>query len=117
MFRIQEYVYDKLQCEELSVKGAERRTDIELLCLYKSAQRTNQLHVRWVHSEAQLGNALTKPCARELELYYKGGQLWRIVQDSEMRSFRKRKQEGLEIFEQTDKPHNNKQVEQTQTNG
>ena len=93
-------VYDKLQCEELSAKGAERRTDIELLCL-KSAQRYNQLQVRWVHSEAQLSNALTKAGAKELELYYKGRQQWRIVQDSEMRSFRKRKQDGLEIFEHT----------------
>ena len=99
-------VYDKLQCEELSAKGAERRTDIELLCL-KSAQRYNQLQVRWVHSEAQLSNALTKAGAKELELYYKGRQQWRIVQDSEMRSFRKRKQDGLEIFEhtKTHKPH------------
>ena len=104
-------VYDKLQCEELSVKGAERRTDIELLCL-KSAQRVNQLHVRWVHSEAQLSNALTKPGARELELYYKGRQQWRIVQDSEMRSFRKRKQEGMDIFEQKHtNTNNNKQLE------
>ena len=91
-------VFDKLQSAELSPKGAERRTDIELLCL-KSAQRHNNLHVRWVHSEAQLSNALTKPDARELELYYKGNQQWRIVQDEAMRSFRKRKQAGVGIFE------------------
>ena len=40
-------VFDKLNTEELSTKGAELRTDIELLCI-KSAQRNNGLEVRWV---------------------------------------------------------------------
>ena len=92
-------VYDKLQSEELSPKGAERRTDIELLCL-KASQRNNQVHIRWIHSEAQLSNALTKAAAKEVELFYQSGQLWRIVQDEEMKSFRKRKQAGVGIFEQ-----------------
>ena len=65
-------VYDKLQTEEFSVKGSERRTDLEMLCL-KSAQRKNAVELRWVHSEAQLGNALTKAGAKELEMYYKNG--------------------------------------------
>lgn len=37
-------VYDKLQTSELSTKGAERRTDIELLCV-KSAQRHNNVEI------------------------------------------------------------------------
>lgn len=86
-------VYDKLQTEELSTKGAERRTDLELLRL-KSAQKVNNVHLRWVHSEAQLGNALTKGGGKELELYYRSGHRWKIVSDNLMQSARKRKQAG-----------------------
>ena len=94
--------FDKLQTEELSVKGAERRTDIEVLCL-KSAQRQSQVMIRWVHSEAQLSNALTKSGAKELELYYKSSQRWRIVSDDYMGSTRKRKQQGINTFEHSSK--------------
>ena len=96
-------VYDKLSTEEMSVKGAERRSDLELLCL-KSAQRNNHVQIRWVHSEAQLSNALTKGGAKELELYYKMQGTWRIVCDDQMRSSRKRRQEGLPVFEQSAPP-------------
>ena len=87
-------VYDKLNTEELATKGAERRTDLELLCL-KYAQRRNGVLVRWVHSEAQLGNALTTPGAKELELYYQLHGQWKIVSDDQMRSARKRRENGL----------------------
>ena len=50
-------VFGKLQTEEMTIKGQERRVDLELLSL-KSAQRNNAFRVRWVHSEVQLGNAL-----------------------------------------------------------
>ena len=92
-------VYDKLTTEELSVKGAERRTDLELLCI-KSSQRNNNLQLRWVHSEAQLGNALTKGGAKELELYYKMKGCWRIVCDDEMQSAKKRRSKGMTALEQ-----------------
>ena len=92
-------VFDKLQTEVLVVKGASKRTDIELLSL-KEAQQNTLLTVRWVHSEAQLANALTKggPC-QELELFYRMGHQWRIVEDEAMRSARKRKSEGLAPLE------------------
>ena len=99
-------VYDKLMTEELSVKGAERRTDIEMLCL-KSAQRNNDIQLRWVHSEAQLGNALTKEGAKELELLYKMNFLWRIVCDKDMMSAKKRKSQGLSVLQQKQQ-HTNK---------
>ena len=92
-------VFDKLNTEELSTKGAERRTDIELLCI-KSSQRNNGLEVRWVHSEAQLSNALTKSGAKELDLYYQMGHRWRIVHDPKMMSAKKRKSQGINTFEQ-----------------
>ena len=90
-------VYDRLQTEEFNTQGAERRTSLELMCL-KHAQRCNQVHLRRVHSEAQLGNALTKPNAKELEHFYQLGCRWRIVSDDEMRSARKRKKEGMETL-------------------
>ena len=93
-------VYDKLQTSELSAKGAERRTDIELMCL-KASQRNTGLILRWVHSEAQLGNALTKPGGKELDNFYHMGFQWRIVQDGLMRSARKRRTEGLRPLEHT----------------
>ena len=91
-------VYDKLQSEELSPKGAERRTDIELLAL-KAAQKRNNVVVRWVHSEAQLGNALTKAGAKELDLFYTMKGMWRIVEDDGMRSARKRRSTNTPLFE------------------
>ena len=92
-------VYDKLNSEELSTKGAERRTDIELLCV-KSSQKNNLTCIRWVHSEAQLGNALTKTNARELEMFYQMGHRWRIVHDPSMRSSKKRRSDGITTFQQ-----------------
>ena len=52
-------VYDKMHNEVLVIKGAEKRTSIELLGL-KEAQRRTEVAIRWVHSEAQLENSLTK---------------------------------------------------------
>ena len=94
-------VYDKLQTEVVSIKGSEKRTNIELLSL-KEAQLRTQVKVRWVHSEAQLGNALTKAGGgRELELYYKMGHRWRIVDDEKMRSARRRRTDGLAPLQST----------------
>ena len=89
-------VFDKVNTEVLTIKGAEKRANIELLAI-KAAQQETALEVRWVHSEAQLSNSLTKAgAAKELELYYHMGHRWRIVEDAEMKSARKRKQIGLE---------------------
>ncbi|CAE7758749.1 RE1 [Symbiodinium sp. CCMP2456] len=89
-------VYDKLATEVVTLKGAEKRANIELLALKDSQNRTG-LHIRWVHSEAQLANSLTKQGAsHELSLFYKMGYQWRIVEDEEMRSARRRKAEGLD---------------------
>ena len=66
-------VYDKLATEVLSVKGAERKSNLELLSV-KEAQIRTALQVRWVHSEAQLGNSFTKQNGgHELELFYRMG--------------------------------------------
>ncbi|OLP88416.1 Copia protein [Symbiodinium microadriaticum] len=89
-------VYDKLATAMFSVNGAEKKANIELMGL-KEAQEATGVIMRWVHSEAQLANALTKAQQhRELELYYRMQHQWRIVEDTEMKSARKRKNEGLE---------------------
>ena len=88
-------VFDKLETETLSIKGAEKRTDLELLAL-KSAQIRNQVEMRWVHGEAQLSNGLTKGSEfKQLELFYTMGQRWRLVEDVERASARRRKALGL----------------------
>ena len=92
-------VYDKLQTEVLSIKGAEKRSNLELLSLKEAMQRT-QLQIRWVHSEAQLSNPLTKlGNQKELELFYRMGCVWRIVEDPQMRSARRRRVDGLDPLE------------------
>ena len=92
-------VYDKLQSKVLTIKGAEKKANIELLSL-KEAQKRTGVIVRWVHSEAQLGNSLTKKHGgKELELFYRMQHTWRIVEDPLMRSARKRKVAGLNNLE------------------
>ncbi|OLP85776.1 Copia protein [Symbiodinium microadriaticum] len=83
-------VYDKLETEVLVIKGAEKRTSIELLAL-KESQANTKVQMRWVHSEAQLANTLTKSGGqREYDLYYKMGHRWRLVEDESMMSARRR---------------------------
>ena len=89
-------VYDKLMTEVIVIKGAEKRANIELLSV-KEAQASTELQIRWVHSEAQLANGLTKQGpSREFELYYRMQSKWRIVEDEQMMSARRRKQQGLQ---------------------
>ena len=92
-------VYDKMETEALSIKGAEKRTDLELLAL-KESQLRNRVHIRWVHGEAQLSNGLTKGSEyKQLELFYSMNQKWRIVEDVERASARRRKALGLSPLE------------------
>ena len=52
--------------------------------------------IRWVHSDAQLSNSLTKNEQRQLQLFYKMHQMWRIVQDTNMTSAKKRKEQNID---------------------
>ena len=77
-------VYDKLATTVLSIKGAESQLQTGLI-------------LRWVHSEAQLANALTKKHnCKEMDLFYHMNHAWKIVEDPEMRSARKRRADGDE---------------------
>ena len=95
-------VYDRLITEVLVVKGAEKRTSLELLSIKESQART-KVQLRWVHSEAQLANSLTKQGgSREYELYYKMGHQWRLVEDESMMSAKRRREKGIQPLEQKD---------------
>jgi len=91
-------VFDKTSTEVVCTKGSERRVDLELMAL-KHSQLRNGVVVRWVHSEAQLANSLTKNEQRQLQLWYSMKQKWRIVQDESMSSARKRREQGKEPLE------------------
>ena len=92
-------LYDRLQQTVLTLKGAEKRTDIETLCLKESTLSTN-LCVRWVNGDSQLANSLTKE--NELhqihEFFRRDGQ-WRIIFDPNLLSGRKRRQMGISALE------------------
>ena len=97
-------VYDKMETAVLSIKGAEKRSNHELISL-KEAQQRNAVLLRWVHSKTQLANPLTKTGgSKELELFYKMNHQWRTVEDPEHRSARRRKLEGLDPLEQQQQP-------------
>lgn len=87
-------VFDKLSTEVVCTKGAEKRVDLDLMSI-KDAQTRNRVIVRWVHSDAQIANSLTKDKEqRQLNLFYDMQQRWRIVEDESMSSARKRKEKG-----------------------
>ena len=88
-------LFDKLSKETPVVKGAERRADIESLSLKEACNDTG-VELRWVHSDAQLSNSLTKPSEKnQIYLFLKLSQHWRVIYDESMTSARRRKQQGL----------------------
>ena len=89
-------LYDKLHRPVPIVKGAEKRSTLECLALRSHLEKT-QTPVRWVHSQAMLANALTKPQEkgtfwRYLHLNFR----WRITYDEEMLSAKTRSKLGIE---------------------
>lgn len=98
-------VYDKLASEAVVLKGAERRTDLELMSL-KAAQLRNNVLVRWVNSEARSANPPTKARRlREMMLFYRLNHHWKIVEDETMSSAKTRKLKGQSPLEDTKVPH------------
>ena len=92
-------LYDKLNKDTQVVKGAERRADIEALSL-KESSRHNGMMLRWVHSDAQLGNSLTKTSEKHQALMFlRLNQHWKITYDENMTSARRRKSQGIQPME------------------
>ena len=92
-------VYDKLHTEVYVPKGPERRVSLEMLGLKQAIEET-RLDLRWVHSDAQLANSLTKDNEQhQLNKFYQLGHRWKIVEDEEMKSAKRRKKLGLDALE------------------
>ena len=88
-------VYDKVDNPYASPKGV----DIELLALNES-QESTCLSVRWVNSDAQLANILTKRGEEhQITRFISLGQQWRIVHDPDMFSGKKRRAQGKDPLE------------------
>lgn len=87
-------LYDRLSSTIWTLSGAEKRSDIEPLCLNEALEE-NHVHLRWVNRESQLANRLTKLDEPQQVLMFndRNGR-WRIVYDEGLVSGRRRKQQG-----------------------
>ena len=95
-------VYDRMRSEVYVPKGPEYRTSLELIGLKEASVKTD-MPIRWVHSDAQLANSLTKDTEmQQLQRYHHLGQAWKIVDDPLMRSARNRKKLGLDALDTDD---------------
>ena len=83
----------------LTLKGAEKRSDIESLCL-KESMFFNETSVRWVNGDSQLSNSLTKQDEpHQVLLFQSRNGRWRIIYDQSLMSGKKRKSLGLGSLE------------------
>ena len=92
-------LHDRLNQTVLTLKGAEKRIDIESLCLKESMDYTG-VKLRWVNGDSQLANSLTKEdeLHQMFEFFRREGR-WRIVYDPELLSGRRRRQLGLKSLD------------------
>ena len=91
-------MYDAMGNESSGVGMKEKRTGYEMQMIKESAKKSG-LDVRWVNSDAQLADALTKD-GDKLQKLFAMGSSWRIAYEKEglgyLRSFGKPR--GLELF-------------------
>eukprot|EP00438_Fugacium_kawagutii_P014572 Skav232315 [mRNA] locus=scaffold882:767277:767810:+ [translate_table: standard] len=91
--------YDKVSKPVMTIKGAEKRSDVEALIVKESCER-NGLTLRWVHSDAQLGNSLTKHQEKhQFAMFRRMNYTWKIVHDPLMSSAKVRKKQGMEAMD------------------
>ena len=96
-------VFDRLSQTVLTLRGAEKRSDIHTLCL-KESMLSTQTKVRWVNGDSQLSNSLTKEGEpHQIAEYLRRNCRWRIVYDPSLLSGRKRKQLGISSLETQEK--------------
>ena len=92
-------LYHRLSQTMLTLRGAEKRSDLESLCL-KESMNWAKTQLRWVNGDSQLANSLTKPTEpHQCLLFSSRNCRWRIVYDSELMSGRRRKNQGLSALE------------------
>ena len=99
-------LWDKVHRPTVSVKGAEKRADIEAISLREHVSESN-IHLAWVHGGAQIANGLTKTTEKhQTSLFIQLGFRWRIVYDEQRRSEKQRRHQGLAPLEgQRDTQH------------
>ena len=98
-------LFDKLHAPILTIKGAEKRSDIEALSLREHLEK-GETTISWVHGDAMLANSLTKPHEKhQVLLFVQMGHRWKVVYDENMKSARARKKEGLSAMDSEDKPN------------
>ena len=98
-------LYDRLSQTMLTLRGAEKRSDLESLCLKESMEQAGTL-LRWVNGDSQLANSLTKETEpHQCLLFSSRNCKWRIVYDSELMSGRKRRSKGLSSLEHEGEVH------------
>ena len=94
-------LYDSVKSSESSALGmSDKRAAIEALALKRALASTNTW-IRWVHSEAQLADVLTKGTGpgRELFLRFMRTGRWRLVYDPTFTSARNRTKAGAGTLE------------------
>ena len=96
-------LYDAYRSQTGGLGMEEKRSALELLDLKERMVRAdNKLLkgnniLKWVNSEANLADSLTKPTAKKpLQSFFETGCNWAITLDPLQRSARKRKEQGLE---------------------
>ena len=96
--------FDKLHAPILTIKGAEKRSDIEALSLRENLEKGSTT-ISWVHGDAMLANSLTKCQEKhQMFLYVQMGHRWKVLYDEQMQSARTRKKQGLAAMEGSQPP-------------
>ena len=109
-------VHDRLHTHVYVPKGPEHRVALEMIGLKEALTNTN-LPIRWVNSDAQLANSLTKDTElHQIQRFYHLGQCWKIVEDPLMMSAKNRKKQGLDPLDENEESNRNSQQQQTREN-
>ena len=92
-------MFDRLTQPILTLRGSEKRSDLETLCL-KEAMESCGVMVCWVNGDGQLANSLTKENENhQVMLFLHRNCQWRIVYDEEFMSGKRRKELGAHTLQ------------------
>ena len=88
----------------LTVKGAEKRSDIEAIALRENVKSCNT-KMTWVHGGAMIANSLTKTTEKgQAFLYMQMGMRYKVVYDANMCSEKARRRLGKDPMAGTEVP-------------
>ena len=79
----------------------DKRSYLEAATLRQAIEKSGA-EIKWIHSDANVADQLTKPFTSEtLDSYFDSRGFWTVVYDPLQRSSKKRRQEGLQTLEST----------------